>query len=185
MSKLPLISELNGSSYDEFIRTINVLFESAPPLTNALYSSRPYTSYNSLISLASKFIQNTELPISHKFEIINAHPRLGEDKKNLSLSSLKEQGYFNSSANDSSNKIKSNALDEDEIVNTILQELNNKYEEKFGFRFVIFVNGKSRREIIPILQDTISKGNKDEELERGLSDMMSIATDRLKKLGRE
>ncbi|CAG8478831.1 16395_t:CDS:1 [Funneliformis caledonium] len=182
---LPPISELNESSYDEFISSINVLFESAPPLANSLYSSRPYTSYNSLISSATKFIQNTELPISQKLEIINAHPRLGENKNNLSSFSLKEQGYLKSSANYNSSQNKSSSLDEDEIIDTILKELNNKYEEKFGFRFVIFVNGKSRREFIPILQDAITKGNIEEELKRGLSDMMSIATDRLKKLGRE
>src|SRR6266498_1839539 len=179
MSKLPTISELNGLSYDEFINTINTLFEPAPPLANALYSSRPFTSYTSLISSATNFIRNTELPLSQKFEIINAHPRLGENKKNLSLLSLKEQGYLNSSQK------KSNTISEDEIVNTILQELNNKYEEKFGFRFVIFVNGRSRKEIIPILQDKLANVNRDEELERGLLDMMNIAADRLKKLERE
>src|SRR5256885_1860242 len=98
------------------------------------------------------------------------------------LLSLKEQGY---STENNSNQSESDTVGEDEVIDTILQELNNKYEEKFGFRFVIFVNGRSRKEIIPILQDKLGNGNKDEELERGLLDMMNIATDRLKKLGRE
>ncbi|RIA91763.1 Oxo-4-hydroxy-4-carboxy-5-ureidoimidazoline decarboxylase, partial [Glomus cerebriforme] len=92
MSNLIPISELNELSYKEFINTINTLFEPALPLANALYSSRPFTSYTSLISLATNFIQSTELPLSQKLEIINAHPRLGENKKNLSSLSLKEQG---------------------------------------------------------------------------------------------
>jgi 2-oxo-4-hydroxy-4-carboxy--5-ureidoimidazoline (OHCU) decarboxylase len=177
MSNLVPIFELNELSYEEFINTINILFEPAPPLAKALYSFRPFTSYTSLISFATNFVQNTELPLSQKLEIINAHPRLGENKKNLSSLSLKEQGYSSQSESD--------IVDEDEIINTILQELNNKYEEIFGFRFIIFVNGRSRKEIIPILQDKIANGNKNEELERSLMDMMNIATDRLKKLGRD
>ncbi|CAB4493547.1 hypothetical protein RhiirA5_348120 [Rhizophagus irregularis] len=178
MSNLIPISELNELSYEEFINKINILFETALPLANALYSSRPFASYTSLISSATEFIQNPELPFSQKLEIINAHPRLGENKKNLSSLSLKEQGY---STNNDLSQNESNTVNEDEIVNTILQELNYKYEEKFGFRFVIFVNGRSRKEIIPILQDKLENGNRDDELKRGLLDMMNIANDRLRR----
>ncbi|GBC07181.1 hypothetical protein RclHR1_00730030 [Rhizophagus clarus] len=182
MSNLIPISELNELSYEEFISKINILFEPSLSLANALYSSRPFASYISLISSATDFIQNPELPFSTKLEIINAHPRLGENKKNLSTLSLREQGYMESSTKYNSSQNESDTVNEDEIVNTILQELNHKYEEKFGFRFVIFVNGRSRKEIIPILQDKLANGNQDDELKRGLLDMMNIANDRLRLL---
>src|SRR5256885_1718489 len=136
MSNLIPVSELNELSYKEFINTINILFEPALPLAKELYSFRPFTSYTSIISLATNFVQNNELPLSQKLEIINAHPRLGENRKNLSSLSLKEQGY---STENNSSQSKSDTVDEDEVIDTILQELNNKYEETFGFRFVIFV----------------------------------------------
>ncbi|CAH1760826.1 8813_t:CDS:2 [Entrophospora sp. SA101] len=123
---LPTISELNKLPYEEFVSSLNILFESAPPLAKHLYySSRPFTSYKSLITIAKEYI------------------------------------------------------------NSKLQELNSQYENKFGFKFVIFVNGRSRKELIPIIEEKIQNGDKDEELNRGLIDMMDIAMDRLKKLNCE
>ncbi|CAG8795882.1 28783_t:CDS:1 [Gigaspora margarita] len=198
---LPSITDLNSQSYDAFNSYINLLFEPAPPLATILYSCRPFTSYEHLISTATQIIfgdiekrdtdystGNTnlqQLTFSQKLEVINAHPRLGENKKNLSTLSLKEQGYIQNKndTNDSSNSPATLLLtNEDEIVNSKLQSLNQQYEQKFGFRFVIFVNGRSRKEIIPILEDKLQNGNQEDELNRGLLDMMNIASDRLKKL---
>ncbi|RIB17054.1 Oxo-4-hydroxy-4-carboxy-5-ureidoimidazoline decarboxylase [Gigaspora rosea] len=186
---LPSITDLNSQSYDAFTSSINLLFEPAPPLATILYSCRPFTSYEHLISTATQIIfGNTnlqQLTFSQKLEVINAHPRLGENKKNLSALSLKEQGYLQNKndTNDSSSSPATPLLtNEDEIVNSKLQSLNQQYEQKFGFRFVIFVNGRSRKEIIPILEDKLQNGNQEDELNRGLLDMMNIASDRLKKL---
>nr|CAG8445769.1 3813_t:CDS:2 [Entrophospora candida] len=170
---LPTISELNKLPYEEFVSSLNVLFESAPPLAKHLYySSRPFTSYKSLITIAKEYVTSNNnnndddlsLSLSDKLEIINAHPRLGDNRKNLSIMSLNEQ---------------------EDKINSKLQELNSQYENKFGFKFVIFVNGRSRKELIPIIEEKIQNGDKDEELNRGLIDMMDIAMDRLKKLNFE
>ena len=45
-----------------------------------------------------------------------------------------------------------------------LAELNRAYEEKFGFRFVVFVNRRPRREIVPILRERLER-TREEELE--------------------
>ncbi|CAG8456947.1 17516_t:CDS:1 [Acaulospora morrowiae] len=183
LPSLPVISELNSQEYDAFKSSINVLFEPAPPLVNILYSLRPFDSHESLISTATKILldENGPLTEQQKLEVINAHPRLGENKNNLSAMSLQEQGYTRVDKNDEpdSSTIKPNG---DADVNKKLQELNAVYEEKFGFKFVIFVNGRTRREIVPILEEKIENGNKRDELRRGLMDMMNIASDRLKKL---
>ena len=42
--------------------------------------------------------------------------------------------------------------DDDPAVLAGLAELNRAYEERFGFRFVVFVNGRPRREIVPVLE---------------------------------
>ncbi|CAJ0746031.1 13040_t:CDS:2 [Entrophospora sp. SA101] len=170
---LPTISELNKLPYEEFVSSLNILFESAPPLAKHLYySSRPFTSYKSLITIAKEYL-----------EIINAHPRLGDNRKNLSIMSLNEQGYNNNAS--SSENVNANVNEEEDKINSKLQELNSQYENKFGFKFVIFVNGRSRKELIPIIEEKIQNGDKDEELNRGLIDMMDIAMDRLKKLNCE
>lgn len=48
--------------------------------------------------------------------------------------------------------------------------------------FVVFVNGRSKEQIIPVLEQRLQNGSKEDELALGLSEMMAIARDRLKKL---
>jgi 2-oxo-4-hydroxy-4-carboxy--5-ureidoimidazoline (OHCU) decarboxylase len=36
-----------------------------------------------------------------------------------------------------------------------LRSLNEQYEEKFGFKFVVFVAGRPKAAIIPILQERL------------------------------
>jgi OHCU decarboxylase len=65
----------------------------------------------------------------------------------------------------------------DPAVLTELAYLNQVYEEKFGFRFVVFVAGRSRDEVLEILRDRIGN-TREEELETGLRDLVAIAQDR-------
>jgi 2-oxo-4-hydroxy-4-carboxy--5-ureidoimidazoline (OHCU) decarboxylase len=58
-----------------------------------------------------------------------------------------------------------------------LAALNQAYEETFGFRFVVFVNGRPRREIVPVLCERLGR-TRDEELEIALAELVAIAADR-------
>ncbi|CAG8470571.1 5558_t:CDS:2 [Ambispora gerdemannii] len=184
---LPSIFELNELLYEDFNSTISILFESAPPLGKHLYKVRPFSSYSSLIDFAESITLSENLNIQEKLEVINAHPRLGENKKKLSALSYKEQGYENTTTtieNASSGKSDENK-NNDDLINEQLQQLNRKYEEKYGFRFVIFVNRRSREEIIPVLEERLKDGSKEQELETGFKEMFKIARDRLSNLGKE
>ena len=66
---------------------------------------------------------------------------------------------------------------EDPAVLAELAYLNQVYEEKFGFRFVVFVDRRSRAELLPVLQERL-KRTRDEELETGLEELVRIAEDR-------
>src|SRR5262249_56520781 len=92
-----------------------------------------------------------ELPDDEKKETLDAHPAIGG--KPTSARSAREQG-----------------TDDDPAVLAELAELNHTYEERFGFRFVVFVNGRPRREIVPILR---------ERLERSREEGLSTAWDEL------
>ena len=59
-----------------------------------------------------------------------------------------------------------------------LEALNDAYERIFGFRFVIFVAGRPRSEIVPILETSL-RDERISELRRGLDDVVYIAADRL------
>ena len=62
-------------------------------------------------------------------------------------------------------------------VLTELAYLNQVYEEKFGFRFVVFVAGRSRDEILEVLRERIAN-SRDEEIDTGVRDLVAIAQDR-------
>ena len=94
---------------------------------------------------------------------LNAHPRIGDDVRALSELSMKEQGS-----------------DRDPRVVAELQRLNDEYERKFGFRFVVFVNGRSKAEIIPVMRDRVTR-TRDAELRTGIEEFLAISLDRLRK----
>jgi 2-oxo-4-hydroxy-4-carboxy--5-ureidoimidazoline (OHCU) decarboxylase len=96
-----------------------------------------------------------------KLEALNAHPAIGAQK--LSARSAAEQGGGN-----------------DPVVLTELAYLNQVYEEKFGFRFVVFVNRRSKAEILEVLGERLER-TREEELETALGELVAIARDRLER----
>ena len=62
----------------------------------------------------------------------------------------------------------------------VLQELarlNDAYERRFGFEFVVFVDGRTRAELLPVLRERLEQSRED-ELETGLRALCAIARDR-------
>jgi 2-oxo-4-hydroxy-4-carboxy--5-ureidoimidazoline (OHCU) decarboxylase len=55
-----------------------------------------------------------------------------------------------------------------------LAELNRAYEQRFGFRFIVFVNRRSRSELVPILRERLAR-TREQELETALSELVEIA----------
>jgi 2-oxo-4-hydroxy-4-carboxy--5-ureidoimidazoline (OHCU) decarboxylase len=170
MAHLSTIDELNAATPLAFTQTLHILFESAPQLSSQLLLFRPFPSYKDLLETASSLIN--KLPVQDKIEIVNAHPRIGADKNTLSLLSHSEQGYTSTIVGEE---------EDDVLIHELLNQLNEAYEEKFGFKFVIFVNGRSRKSLIPEFKKRLLNEG-DDELERGLCEMMQIAHDRLNKL---
>ena len=92
-------------------------------------------------------------------QVLDAHPQIGT-KEQLSPRSAAEQG-----------------ADDDPDVLRELDELNRDYEARFGFRFVVFVNRRPRRELVPILRKRLAR-TRDEELATGVDELVQIAIDR-------
>jgi 2-oxo-4-hydroxy-4-carboxy--5-ureidoimidazoline (OHCU) decarboxylase len=93
-----------------------------------------------------------------KVEALHAHPAIGA--RGLSPRSAAEQG-----------------TDADPTVLSELAYLNQVYEEKFGFRFVAFVAGRSKREVLEVLRARIAH-TREEELDVGCRELVAIARDR-------
>ena len=100
-----------------------------------------------------------ELPYEEKVEMLAAHPAIGQ-RGGLSARSAAEQGS-----------------DADPEVLDELARLNQAYEERHGFRFVVFVNRRPKSEILDVLRVRVTNAT-DQELETALSELVAIAEDR-------
>ena len=58
-----------------------------------------------------------------------------------------------------------------------LERLNDEYERRFGFRFVVFVNRRPRSAIVEVLRQRLSN-SREVELATGLEAIVAIAEDR-------
>ena len=99
-----------------------------------------------------------ELSASEQKELLDAHPPIGGQA--TSARAAREQG-----------------TDDNPAVLAELAELNAAYEHRFGFRFVIFVNGRPRREIVPILKER-SQRTREKELATAVDELVQIAVHR-------
>jgi 2-oxo-4-hydroxy-4-carboxy--5-ureidoimidazoline (OHCU) decarboxylase len=99
-----------------------------------------------------------ELGEEDKLAALNAHPAIGAKK--LSARSAAEQGD-----------------DAEPAVLTELAYLNGVYEEKFGFRFVVFVNRRPKAEILEVLRSRLER-TRGEELDTAVEELVAIAEDR-------
>jgi 2-oxo-4-hydroxy-4-carboxy--5-ureidoimidazoline (OHCU) decarboxylase len=103
-----------------------------------------------------------DAPEDVQIEALATHPRIGQ-RANLSEVAAREQG-----------------ADEDPALLAALSKLNKSYEQKFGFRFVVFVDGRPRAEVLSVLRQRL-QNSRDEELAAGLDDLVAIALDRWRK----
>jgi 2-oxo-4-hydroxy-4-carboxy--5-ureidoimidazoline (OHCU) decarboxylase len=92
-------------------------------------------------------------------EALSAHPAIGA-RSGLSAHSAEEQG-----------------ADSNPTILSELAYLNQVYEEKFGFRFVVFVNRRPKAEVLEVLRDRLAR-TREEELETGVRELVAIAKDR-------
>ena len=58
-----------------------------------------------------------------------------------------------------------------------LAVLNCAYEDRFGFRFIVFVNRRSRAELLPVLRERLTRARA-QELNTALGELVAIAKDR-------
>ena len=108
--------------------------------------------------LAAAYDVIAELSPEEKLEALAAHPAIGAS--NLSARSAAEQG-----------------ADDDPETLDALRRLNLEYEQRFGFRFVVFVNRRPKSEIVPILRERLGR-TPEQELDTALHELVAIAKDR-------
>ena len=136
--------------------TIEEALEGSSPLAERVRAGGPYHSADQVIAQMRAVLP--ALTEEEKVATLNAHPPIGEDPRRLSARSLEEQGA-------------------DRLAE--LSRLNAEYERRFGFRFVVFVNRRPKKDVVKVLQARLRR-SRDEELQEGLRAIVAIAEDRLR-----
>ena len=111
--------------------------------------------------IAAARVALAEMSEAEKVATLNAHPRIGETRR-LSARSRAEQG----------------GEDDPELL-AELARLNDEYERRFGFRFVVYVNRRPRSAILEVLRERLERP-REVELRDGLEAIVAIAEDRLR-----
>jgi 2-oxo-4-hydroxy-4-carboxy--5-ureidoimidazoline (OHCU) decarboxylase len=139
---------------------LDTIFERAPALADRVRGSDPASI---VASARSEIARMSE---AERIAVLNAHPRIGADPASLSTLSRREQG----------NEAETATLRE-------LATMNDEYERRFGFRFVVFVAGRSKAEIVPLFRERLRRTRED-ELATGIEEFLAITNDRLGRMVR-
>ena len=151
------------------------LFEGAPRFLARLEAAGPFASDDERFAAARRIAH--DMPESEQVELLDAHPRLGAPPATVSAMSYVEQGYDRAAATSTADAPDPEAA----AVASRLEQLNDAYEARFGFRYCVFVAGRSRAALLPGMAEAL-EADRAAELRRGLDAVIDIAVDRRAKL---
>jgi len=146
--------------------TLAALFEGAPRFLARLDAAGPFADDTELFERARAIAH--AMPADEQIELIDAHPRLGAPPGSVSAMSYREQGYDRGAGT---------PVD----VAAELERLNDTYEARHGFRYCVFVAGRSREELLPGFAAALD-ADRGAEIHRALDAVVDIALDRRAKL---
>jgi 2-oxo-4-hydroxy-4-carboxy-5-ureidoimidazoline decarboxylase len=161
-----------------FAAAVAPLFEGARGFLGRLAVARPFGTVDGLFATARSIAH--AMPRDEQIELIDAHPRLGAPPATVSSLSFVEQGYASEAA-------ASAAADEATgraRIAAELERLNTAYEARFGFRYCVFVAGRSRADLLPGMTAALD-AHRDDEVHRALDAVVDIARARYATLTRD
>ena len=167
--RFPALDDLNRLPVESFVHELRPLFEGGRRFLEALAAERPFADEEALLDAAFEVAHG--LPEEERIELVEAHPRIGAPPETVSEASYAEQGYAAESPEEAET---ARAYEE-------LAMLNEIYERLFGFRYVVFVAGRPKTEIVPLVERAL-RNDREAELRRAVDDTIYIAGDRLANL---
>jgi 2-oxo-4-hydroxy-4-carboxy-5-ureidoimidazoline decarboxylase len=169
------LEALDAADVATFEANLAPLFEGAPRFLARLAAARPFGSWSALFDAARSIAHG--MPEREQLELVDAHPSLGAPPASVSAVSFREQGY----AAEGAANLAAEAARERDRVAADLDRLNRAYEAHFGFRYCVFVAGRSRSELLPGMAAALS-AERESELRRALDAVIDIAIDRQRAL---
>lgn len=132
--------------------------------------ARPYDNLDELINEAERVWWS--LNSQDWLEAFLSHPKIGE-KKAAAVTTTEAQQW--------SEDEQSGVRDAAEETRNALAELNQTYQENFGYIFIVCASGKSSEEMLTILRERL-QNNADDELRIAAGEQAKITELRLRKL---
>jgi 2-oxo-4-hydroxy-4-carboxy--5-ureidoimidazoline (OHCU) decarboxylase len=160
------IDDLDVIAPGAFAAAVAPLFEGARGFLGRLAMARPFGSIEALFARAREIAH--AMPVDEQLELIDAHPRLGAAPATISALSSVEQGYGQGGVD---------RAVEPAWVEAELDRLNVEYEARFGFRYCVFVAGRSRVALLPEMAAAL-QADRDAEMSRALDAVVDIAAAR-------
>ena len=159
---MQLIKDINLLTEKEFLSLFGNIFEKSDWIAIKAFELKPFKNAK---DLSNKMINIYEKSSKEKIiEIFNLHPKLAIEKKLTSFSSKEQMGA------------KLNTCTEEELAE--FRNLNEQYQTKFAFPFIIAVKGKSKNDILNSFRKRV-ENNFNDEFEEAKQQVKKIASLRL------
>nr|WP_322996417.1 2-oxo-4-hydroxy-4-carboxy-5-ureidoimidazoline decarboxylase [Castellaniella sp.] len=166
MTSAMTLNELSSLSQSDFSRTLGDIFEHSPWIPERAWAARPFADVDALHQAMVQVVQQASL--DEQLALITAHPELAG--KEAAAGTLTQA---------STGEQRGAGLDQcsaDELER--LRSLNARYQQGFGFPFVIAVKGRNRYQIMDAIEDRL-QNDRDTELATCLDQIAQIARFRL------
>lgn len=160
------LAQLNAMDSAQFVQALGGIYEHSPWVAEQAARQRPFASADALTAAMRHAVDAAG--IDPQLKLVRAHPELAGKaavRGELTAESTREQAGA--------------GLDQcspEEFAR--LQDLNNRYNEKFGFPFILAVRGYDRHGIIEAFAKRVDNDH-DTELRTSLEQIHRIAGFRL------
>jgi 2-oxo-4-hydroxy-4-carboxy-5-ureidoimidazoline decarboxylase len=159
------LERLNQAEKRTFVDVLGSVYENSPWVAERTWSERPFSSVGELQETMERTVEDASR--EKKLELLRAHPDLGE---NTEMTDASEEEQASAGLDDLSPELYD-----------AFQRLNEEYQSKFGFPFIVSVKDE-RAEAIKEAMDGRVENSKSDEFCTALNEVHEIAEIRLKEL---
>ena len=155
--RLQYLNSLLGQSATSFFHTAC----SSTRWVSSMLASRPFGSVSEVLEAAE--VAFLDLEEADWLEAFAGHPRIGG--RGDAMASREQAG----------------TSDADSSVLAALREVNQAYEDKFGFTYIVYATGKSAEEMLDIARSRI-ENERHTEIDIGAREQQKISATRLRRM---
>ena len=156
------IATINAMNRTTFTQALGAIFEDTPSIADQVWPQRPFANVTKLHQQMSAIVRS--MTTQQQLTLIRAHPDLGS-KATMAVDSIREQAGVGLD--------RLNKTEYDRFHN-----LNQSYQDKFGFPFIIAVKNQTISTILAAFEQRI-QNSVTMEIDQAIAEICQIARFRL------